>query len=331
MSPTRRAPDDTVTLRCRACGATNRVPTSRALEDLTAVRCGSCHGGLLRVSGEPLPDLDNELLTHPWDRKALGALRAIPYADKLLAKAFGATLDRVVRFQLLASALRVDATQAPSLWSLYLQAAGRVDVDPPPLYIVQSPVLNAFAAGSGEPVVAVTSALLDRLDDAEIMGVLGHELTHVRLQHVLYRTLAMLLVNGGLALLERMMGLGAVLVAPIRVALLRWAQMSELSADRGELLTTASVQGFVRGHMLLAGGTDRFLEELSTEAFIAQADEAEAMRDDELFVHLVDLFQNNRRTHPLPAWRVHHGLRWARTPAFFKILAGEPIPRLETK
>ncbi len=320
---------ETVTLRCRTCGTVNRVPTDRALDDLTAVRCGSCRNGLLRVSGEPLPDLDNDLLTHPWDRKALAAFKAIPYADKLLAKTLGATLDRLVRFRLLASALRVDARQAPSLWRLYLQAAGRVDVDPPPLYIVQSPFLNAFAAGAGEPVVAVTSALLDRLGDQEILGVLGHELTHVRLQHVLYRTLSMLVLRGSLPFLERLSGLGALVLWPLLLGLVRWDQMSELSADRGELLATASVDRFVRSHMLLAGGNDRFLEELDAESFIRQADDAEAMRDEEIFVWTVDLFDNLGRTHPLPAWRVHHALRWARTPEFFKILAGEPIPRLE--
>lgn len=40
------------TLRCRHCGAGNRVPVARALRDLQAVRCGRCNLALLRVHGE---------------------------------------------------------------------------------------------------------------------------------------------------------------------------------------------------------------------------------------------------------------------------------------
>ena len=190
-----------INLDCRVCGATNRIPTERALEDLSLVVCGACKSSLLRVKGEPLVGLQNEDLSHPWDQQALDALRAVPYADKLLSKVFSATLDKLARFNLMANTVRVNESQAPRLWALYLEAAGRIDIDPPPLFIAQNPTMNAFAAGAGSPLVSVTSGLLDGMGDREILGVLGHELTHVKLGHVLYRTLAVMMASGSLSML----------------------------------------------------------------------------------------------------------------------------------
>lgn len=323
--------EDSLNLDCGACRATNRIPMKRALEDLSLVKCGACKTALLRVNGEPLVGIQADDLSHPWDRQALDGLRAVPFADKLLAKVFGATLDKMVKFNLLASAVQVSERQAPQLWKLYLEAAGRVDVDPPPLFITQNPAMNAFAAGASAPVVSVTSGLLDGMEEREILGVLGHELTHVKLGHVLYKTLAYLLASGGLSILDKFLGIGRVLVMPIEVALTRWNQMSELSADRGELLTTGSFHTFTRTHMLLAGGSSRFMEDLDVGAFIDQAYEAEQFRDSDMLVMAMDSMGSIHRTHPLPVWRVHHGLKWAQSSDFFRLLARGEAGRLESK
>ena len=52
----------------------------------------------------------------------------------------------------------------------------------PEVNIVNDPQLNAFASGINEKTytVTVTTGLLDRLDDDELAGVIGHELTHIR-------------------------------------------------------------------------------------------------------------------------------------------------------
>lgn len=316
----------TVTLECRFCNAKNRVPIERALKDLAAVSCGSCGIGLLRVHGEPLSDVTDEELAHPFDREALETLKKIPLAATIVDKLLGGTVDKLARFRMMASALRVGPKQAPRLWSLYLEAAGRLDVDPPPLFIAQSPEINAWAMGAGQPTLTVTTALIEHMDDRAICGVLGHELTHVRLGHVTYRTLVILMLQGALKILD-VFGLAAVAIKPIQLALFRWYQMSELSADRGELLATGSLECFVRTQMTLAGGTSRWTDDLDVAAFIEQAHEAEAMRDSDLLLWAMEMLSSSSRTHPLNVWRVHHALRWAQSPEFFHALAGKPAPR----
>ena len=52
----------------------------------------------------------------------------------------------------------------------------------PQINIVDDPQLNAFASGIDEKTytVTVTTGLIDRLNDEELAGVIGHELTHIR-------------------------------------------------------------------------------------------------------------------------------------------------------
>lgn len=55
-------------------------------------------------------------------------------------------------------------------------------MDMPKINIIDDPQLNAFASGIDNKsyTVTVTTGLLDLLDDAELAGVIGHELTHIR-------------------------------------------------------------------------------------------------------------------------------------------------------
>jgi heat shock protein HtpX len=51
----------------------------------------------------------------------------------------------------------------------------------PKLYVIPSPILNAFATGTqNDSVIAVTHGMLSTLGPREILGVLAHEMGHIR-------------------------------------------------------------------------------------------------------------------------------------------------------
>jgi heat shock protein HtpX len=77
-----------------------------------------------------------------------------------------------------------DVTRAenPRLYNLLENLCISRGIPMPHLKIVETSALNAFASGLNprQYAVSVTQGLLDKLDDAEVEAVLGHELTHIR-------------------------------------------------------------------------------------------------------------------------------------------------------
>ena len=76
----------------------------------------------------------------------------------------------------------VTRNEAPGLYNALENLCISRGIPMPRLQIIETPALNAYAAGlrEGDYVIAVTRGLVETLDDAEIEAVLGHELTHIR-------------------------------------------------------------------------------------------------------------------------------------------------------
>jgi heat shock protein HtpX len=76
----------------------------------------------------------------------------------------------------------VSRMEEPRLYNLLENLCISRGIPMPKLKIMQTPALNAFATGLNEKqyAITVTSGLMERLDDAELEAVLGHELTHIR-------------------------------------------------------------------------------------------------------------------------------------------------------
>ena len=89
-------------------------------------------------------------------------------------------------------AQEVNARTAPRLYGIVQRLADRAKLPMPKVYIIDSPVPNAFATGRNpeHAAVAVNTALADLLDEDELAGVLAHELSHVKHRDILISTVA---------------------------------------------------------------------------------------------------------------------------------------------
>ena len=90
------------------------------------------------------------------------------------------------------SAQEVNARTAPRLYAIVKRLADRAKLPMPKVYVIDSPVPNAFATGRDpeHAAVAVNTALADLLDEDELAGVLAHELSHVKHRDILISTVA---------------------------------------------------------------------------------------------------------------------------------------------
>jgi len=79
-------------------------------------------------------------------------------------------------------ARRLEHAEAPVLWHAISELTARAGLESrPELFYVPSRLLNAFSVGTrGQSAIAVTDGLLRQLELDELIGVLAHEVSHIR-------------------------------------------------------------------------------------------------------------------------------------------------------
>ena len=82
--------------------------------------------------------------------------------------------------------------EQPEIHNMVDRLAMLAGIPKPQIAVMDTPVPNAFATGRNEQnaVVAVTTGLMRQLNQAELEGVLAHELSHIRNRDMVVMTLA---------------------------------------------------------------------------------------------------------------------------------------------
>jgi heat shock protein HtpX len=89
-------------------------------------------------------------------------------------------------------AREVTPAESPDLYSMVQRLAERAGLPMPKVYIVDTPMANAFATGRDpkHAAVAVTTGIMRILNRNELEGVVAHELAHVKNRDTLISTVA---------------------------------------------------------------------------------------------------------------------------------------------
>ena len=263
-----------------------------------------------------LTDIAPRSWEHPADRAALAALRKIPVFDDVLRKLFGFFGEKPIRLAFLANSVRVSDRQFSRVKRLYEDVLQTLDApDDYPLFVSQTPIVNAGAYGMDEPFIILNSGTVKLLDDEQLSYVMGHEVGHIMSDHVLYRTMTQILIQ--------LAGMGFPIVGlaarAVLVALLEWSRKSELSSDRAGLLSVQNPQGVMNTMLKMAGGGDD--EEMNLDEFIIQAEEYRESGDlaDQVFKVLNLMGQS----HPFYVLRVAEIRSWIEAGEYDRIIRGE--------
>ena len=268
-----------------------------------------------------LTDISSRAWEHPADRAALQALRKIPVFDDVLRSLFGFFGEKPIRLAFQANAVRVSEKQFPHVFSIYQEVCKTLDPERSyDLFISQTPMVNAGAYGMDDPFIILNSGTIWLLSDDELAYILGHELGHIMSDHVLYRTMTVLLIQ--------LAGMGFPIVGlaarAVLVALLEWYRKSELSSDRAGLLTVQDPEVAMMAMLKMAGGIpdgSKYQNEYNLDEFIVQAEEYRTGGDvaDQVY-KVLNLMAT---THPFWTLRVSEIRSWIEAGNYDRILRGE--------
>jgi len=118
------------------------------------------------------------------------------FSDKIVLRMYGAT--------------EVSQADAPELYQIVGELTNKASLPMPKIYMVENDTPNAFATGRNpeHAAVAVTTGIMRILSKDELMGVIAHELSHIRHRDILVSTIAATMA-GAIGMLARMAQFGA--------------------------------------------------------------------------------------------------------------------------
>ena len=162
---------------------------------------------------------------------------------------------------------------SPELYRIVENLSITAGLPIPKIYVINEAQPNAFATGRNpqNSVVAVTRGLLERLDRAELEGVIAHELSHIGNRDILLSTLVVVLVGvivmmtdfffrishwggegrrdgGSFRSITILVALALAILAPLLATLIRMAisRKREFLADASGALLTRYPEGLAR-------------------------------------------------------------------------------------
>ncbi|MBQ9228329.1 MAG: M48 family metalloprotease [Eubacterium sp.] len=257
---------------------------------------------------------------HESDRKALKALKAIPGFTPLMKAFIKHWNEKQFKIINLSSNIRIDENQMPEIYNMLPPICEKLHIEVPEIYLELDVVPNAYTYGDTKPFIVITSGLLETIPMELLPTVIAHECGHIACHHVLYSTIAGMLINGASAA-GSYFGLGKLVSLPLQVAFYHWKRCSELSADRAAAYCDGTADNIIEMCMRFAG-YDRDLNlTASKELFMKQADDYKDMIDSSKWDKTMEFLVVANRSHPFNAVRASECNAWAQTPEFQALIA----------
>ncbi|MBL4687578.1 MAG: M48 family metallopeptidase [Nannocystaceae bacterium] len=264
------------------------------------------------------PQLDPEMIMHPWDVKATNTLKKVPGFETVTRKIMEYGLERVLYLENIADNVRVGPNMFPRLHKSLQWGCKILGVPEPEMYVNMAPEPNAYTYGHTRPFIVLTSGLIDMLDAEERFFVIGHELGHIKFGHVLYTVLAENLKQVLEIIGRATLGIGSLLGTGLALPVLDWYRKAELSADRAALLCVQDKEVPFRTFMKLAGGSQKLYGEMQQSEFMRQIrayEEADESTLNKAYKFLITAF----RTHPFPIMRAKYLDEWITSGDFGRV------------
>lgn len=269
------------------------------------------------------PGLDASNFMHPSDREAMKKLAKLPGMQPLLRRISGGYIERMYRMLNIAERVQVTPKQCPRVYNLFKEACRTLDIkEIPEIYLSTVYVPNAMTFGIEKYSVVLLTGLVDLLNEDELLFVIGHELSHIKCGHMMYKTLLYLLTFVGMEIFGIFFKIAEIAFFPIEMALRSWERKAEITCDRGGLLVVQNQEIAQRTLVKLAGYSRSMASDINMQEILKQADELKNM-DEETFVRAMKIYHNMFRSHPFPIIRIKELHNWSQSSQYLRVMKGD--------
>jgi hypothetical protein len=163
--------------------------------------------------------------------------------------------------------VRVSSRQFPEIYEAGSSAATRLSTAPVPVYVKRSSEQNIYTLGlSSQPLIVITSAMIDQMSNESLQFFIGREIGHIRAGHAWLRTLL------------RPLGAGIPVIGKLLDSVIfgDWMNRTELTADRAGFIACDSLTVAVSTMLKFGVGT-RLFEKLDIREFLEQINDVRSV------------------------------------------------------
>jgi len=179
-------------------------------------------------------------------------------------------IDQGIRERLLKEGIRLSERLSPRIYRIFSEVCLALGLETQAeVFCLPSPDINAFAIldvrkETTYSLVGVTATALERLEDAELRSILGHELGHILFGN--NRLAALISTDAANPSVTVLPALGESLY-------LRWRKKAEISADRVSVLASRDFKATATSLLKATFGLSERNLNLDIEALVNQVDE----------------------------------------------------------
>ena len=195
-----------------------------------------------------------------------------------------------------------------------------LDLDKTPeVYVQQGFQINGCTTGIENPIIILNAGCLSLLDYEELLFIIGHEVGHIKSQHLMYHMMGQALPYIGAIAAGMKLGIGGIIGAGLQISLYNWYRKSELTADRAGLLVCQSHQAAIKALMKCAGYPPQFYAHMNEEDFLKQVEQFESL-DSAAYNKVVKVLCSLYQTHPWTVLRAKELNAWYKQGGYQNIL-----------
>lgn len=265
---------------------------------------------------------------HPTDRTALNALEGTPGLEPLIKKFYQYGIDKLLKVQYTGSNMKITSKNLPRLYNALITVCKTIHINKiPDFYIMQGDEINAFTTGVDRYIIVINEGCAEKLTYDELLFVLGHEVGHIKSQHVLYYQLASVLPLLGNIIGNLTLGVGELLSTGIQLALLNWQRKSEFTSDRAGLLACQNLDAAITAMMKIAGYPPSYYSTIDPEDFIEQSKNFEGFDEDKLD-KIAKVLSVMSATHPWTVMRAAEMVKWTESGRYEAIIKKYGLPAI---